>query len=103
MRYLLLLALLTVVWFLVHMVGAAQQRMRNHRRGLPPETPAGVSIFPGMIVMPLGFLSLAVVVDKYAAPWGFRIVAALHLVFGVIAFSYIAATIVRLRKIYGRP
>ena len=102
MRWLIFLVLLTIVWFLVHLTGAARQKMDNHRRSLPPETPAGVSIFPGMIVMPLGFLSLAVVVDKYAAPWGYRIVTALHLIIGIVAFSYIVVTIVRPRRIYGR-
>ena len=57
---------------------------------------------PGMLVMPIASMSVAVVADEFAATWGFRIVALLHLVWGVYLFSYIALIIIRVRRLYAR-
>jgi len=97
-RWLLLLVLLTVVWFLAHVAESARRKMGNRRRGLPPETPATASILPGMIMLPLGFLAVAVGGDAYGAPWVYRVVAVGHLIYGAILLIYIAVTIMRLRR-----
>jgi hypothetical protein len=69
---------------------------------LPPETRASVSIMPGMLVMPIVSMGVAFIADTYVAKWGFRVVALIHLVWGVYLFSYIAVSIIRVRRFYGR-
>ena len=97
-RWLLLLLLVTAVWWLAHATEGARKLVDNHRRGLPPETRASFSVMPGMIVMPIASMSLAVVADRFARPWGFRVVALIHLALGVCLFSYIALAIIRARR-----
>lgn len=97
MRWLLLLLLVTVVWFLVHVAGAAGTLLDNHRRGQPPDAKVGFSLFPGMIVMPIASMGIAVIGDRFAMPWGFRVVATLHMICGVWLAGYIAWVILRIR------
>jgi hypothetical protein len=102
MRWLFFLALVTVVWFLAHASEGARKLMDNHRRGAPPGTAASFSVMPGMIVMPIASLGVAVVADHFVSHWGIRVVAILHLVWGVYLFGYIALTVIRLRRFASR-
>ena len=103
MRWLLLLLLVTVTWFLVHVAEAANRALDNHRRGLPPGTPAGSSLMPGMLVMPIGFTGAAAVVDRFWDPWGFRVVATLHGIGAFLVLIYVVSAEVRLRRARGSP
>jgi hypothetical protein len=99
MRWFLLLLLVTAVWFLVHAADGATSLMKKHLRGVPPGTKSSFSIMPGMIVMPIVSMAVAFVADRIAGPWGFRIVALLHLIWGVYLFAYIAITLKRVRRL----
>ena len=90
MPWWLLLVLLVAVWFLESLAAAASKTVAARRRGISHGSGGGVSLMPGLIVMPLLFLGIALVVDHFANPWGTRAVGLLHAVFGVVLVTYIA-------------
>lgn len=98
MRWLLLLLLATVVWFLAHAAPAARKLLENARRGSPPEARVSFSLMPGMVVMPVASISVAAVADHFAPTRGFQIVVLLHLAWGTYLIAYIALNIVRARR-----
>jgi hypothetical protein len=70
MRWLILLLLVTAVWFLVHVAEAVDRALQNQRRSRPRGTSAGSSLMAGMLVMPISFLGAAALVDRIWDPLG---------------------------------
>lgn len=89
MPWWLLLVLLGAVWFLESIAAAAAKTVAARRRGITYGS-GGVSVMPGLLVMPLLFLGIALAVDHFANPWGTRAVALLHGVFAIVLVTYIA-------------
>lgn len=88
MPWWLLLILLVVVWFLESLAAAAASSVAAKRRGAA-RIRGGTSLIPGLIVMPLLFLGVALGVDHFASPWGTRIVGVLNAMIGVGFVVYI--------------
>ena len=84
-----LLILLIGVWFLESVAAATARAVAAKRRGTQQRTGGGVSLMPGLVVMPALFLGIALGVDYVASPWGTRIIALLHAALGVACVIYI--------------
>jgi hypothetical protein len=89
MPWWLLLLLLIVVWFLESVASAAAKSVAAKRRGAQGGTGSGTSLMPGLIVMPLLFLGIALAVDHFVNPWGTRVVGTLSAAMGVGFVMYI--------------
>jgi hypothetical protein len=86
MIYLALLALTVATWALVHLAAAGQRALLAKRTGRPA---GGVSLLPGMIVMPALLTGAAWLIDVWLDRWHPRVgticVAAAHAVLLVVA------------------
>jgi hypothetical protein len=103
MPWWLLLVLLMAVWFLESLAEAAARAVAAKRRDAPPGSGGGVSIMPGLIIMPLLFLGIALGIDQVMNHWGTRIIGLLHAVFGVVLATYIGWAAFYLKSSWGRP
>lgn len=94
MSYLALLLLVFATWALV-LAAAAQRNLVLARR--TGRQASGVSIFPGIPVMPLGFFAAAWLLERVFPSIGLLLVGGLHV--GIILFSLVsmAASRVSLR------
>lgn len=84
----LLLGFLAVVWCLWAVAAAAAEAVRAATDGRKVH---GVSILPVIPFYPLVLWGVALLIDRAAAPWGTRVVAAGHAAFAVA----LAASIIR--------
>lgn len=63
-----------LLWAVVCRLALAADKLQKKR---PPD--AGFSIVPVIPLFPLLFIGLAWLIDRFASPWGTRIVGGLHL------------------------
>jgi hypothetical protein len=94
MSYLALLLLLFTTWALILVADARRGLVLARRTG---REPGGVSIFPGIPVMPLGFLVLAWLLEQLFPSVGLLLVGGLHVSFIVFAVASIATSQISLR------
>jgi hypothetical protein len=94
MSYLALLLLLFTTWALILVADARRGLVLARRTG---REPGGVSIFPGIPVMPLGFLFLAWLLEQLFPSVGLLIVGGLHVSFIVFSLASIATSQISLR------
>ena len=88
-----------VSWFAFLLAPAGRLAIEDEQRNVPKEKRRGVSIFPGIPVLPLVAWGAAVSVDHFLPPWGSRIFLGIHSALLVISLSVIARDTVRLRRI----
>lgn len=90
-----LLTLVCFVWILWAVAGAIQTKLRSAtildhgRRGFSP-----VPVVP---IFPLALWGLAILVDRFVAPWGTAVIGGFHVVFAAAIVRYIIYCIPRLR------
>jgi hypothetical protein len=94
MSYLALLLLLFTTWALILVADARRGLVLARPTG---RGPGGVSIFPGIPVMPLGFLLLAWLLEQLFPGVGLLLVAGLHVSFIVFSLASIATSQISLR------
>lgn len=87
MTYLGFAALLFATWALI-LFAAAQRNLVVARRSNRPT--GGVSIFPGLPVMPLGFLLAAWLLEQLTPNLGLLLVGGLHLGLALVCLVSIA-------------
>ncbi len=86
---LLLFLLLMLTWSLHMYCSALRNAIEDARDGLPDERIRGVSILPGIPIIPLLFLGLAALIDSWHSPYGALSVAILHVAYGFLLIAYI--------------
>ena len=79
-----LLVYLLAVWALWFVSCVAEASLSDVRRGVPEGERHGVSLFPVIPVFPLVAWAIALLVDRFYAPWGTVSVASIHLVLVVV-------------------
>ena len=94
MSSLFLLIFVFVTWCLWVIACAAQQAVEDTRRGIPIR---GVSVLPVVPIAPLSLWLLSFLFK----PWGFRIIAAIHLLFLILLVISIIRDVARLRTVKG--
>lgn len=95
MSYLGLILLLFASWTLTLVASARRNVVVARRTGHPP---GGVSIFPGLPVMPLGFLFIAWLLEQLSPGVGLILVGGLHLGIGALCLASIAVSEISLRS-----
>lgn len=92
--YLALLSLLFATWVLILAADARRGLVMARRTG---REPGGVSIFPGIPVMPLGFLFLAWLVERLIPSVGLLLVGGLNVTLIVSSLVSIGISQISLR------
>src|SRR3954463_13957800 len=90
-----LLAFIFLVWILWAIAGTVQTSLKN--RHLPESERGGFSFAPVIPFFPLLLWFVALSIDYFASPWGSRLMAALHAIFGAAAIFFIAQFSMQLR------
>ena len=80
----ILLTFLLAVWALWFVSCVAEASLSDIRRGVPKEQRHGVSLFPVIPLFPLVAWGVGLLVDRFVSPWGTYLIAAFHLVLGVV-------------------
>ena len=79
-----------LIWSLHMYCSAMRNAIEDARNGLPEERRRGVSILPAIPLIPLLFMSLAALIDRWHNPYGTLSIAGLHMAYGVFLIAYIA-------------
>ena len=81
------------VWLLWAVTVCSEKAVKEARKGIPKGQRRGVSLAPIIPLMPLGFWSLALVIDVVIEPWGTWTIAGFHALFAImLAISLIRNT-----------
>ena len=87
---LLLFLLLMLTWSLHMYCSALRNAIEDARNGLPEERRRGVSILPGIPLIPMLFMGLAALIDEWHSPYGALSIAGLHMAYGVFLAAFVA-------------
>jgi hypothetical protein len=93
MSWCTLTAIVSITW-LLWAVGATVGLWAEIRAGRRPPN-AGVSLAPILPLFPLLFLGLAGVINRFAWPWGTRLVGGFHALLSVVFLVAIGITAYR--------
>ena len=61
----------------------AENTLRHIEKGGDLESAPGTSVLPIFPIMPICFWGLALLLDIWLSPWGFRVIFALHALYGI--------------------
>jgi hypothetical protein len=95
MEYLWLYLSMLITWILITIAEAAQLAVRAVKKG--KNDWGGVSILPGILIMPIIFTGIAWLVNMKWKPVGFWIVGSIHLLIGILALGYIVYSIIYIK------
>ncbi|MES2694445.1 MAG: hypothetical protein V4773_13300 [Verrucomicrobiota bacterium] len=96
---LLLPIVLFLAWITIILAPAARLAVEDARAAVPETKRRGVSIFPGIPVMPLAMWGLAALLDMIIGPWGSICLLWLHVAALFVASSLITHDIFSLKRI----
>jgi hypothetical protein len=99
MSWRLLLAVVFGAWGLLFAAAAANRAFEEARAGVPEAKRGGVSIVPAIPFIPLAFWGAAVLIDRFAAPWGTALIGGLHAVLAVVFAASIGRDWWRIRSL----
>jgi hypothetical protein len=95
----LLLTLIFFAWCLWAAAAIVQKRLDGARRGLSPDKRGGVSVMPVIPIFPLLAWGAALLVDRFADPWGKWSFATLHAIYAIVLAGSIIRDLNSLRRI----
>lgn len=93
---LFLFLVVVLTWSLHVFRNALQLAIEDAHKGLAENQRRGVSILPGIPLIPLSFVGIAALIDVWHSPYGTLFVAGLHIVYTMILVVLIA----RGRRLY---
>lgn len=96
MEYLWLYLGVLITWILITFAGAAQSAVKAVKSGT--KVAGGVSLMPGILIMPILFTCIAWIINIKWTPIGFWFVGSLHLIIGIWALGYFIYAVVYTKR-----
>jgi len=89
------------VWYLSSLASASQVAVQAVKAG--KDEWGGVSILPGLLVMPIAATLIALLINLKWSPVGFWVVGLLHACYGIWALGYFLYAVIYMKRNRKKP